>query len=176
MLQTVEGVEFEVKHSLKKGKPTYKMAANRIAVVRAWQALVTLFLLTVQLSGRILSASSVWELRSQHLPCADSSKLTLNEINKFRLNWQLASKVIILSLMSPLWNGRRLNGNATGCGKAVFFLDKEVTSDGSHSVLIKVFKHARMQRFPVLTPPSSNSSSLHTPPTWPRTGFCIPFP
>lgn len=64
----------------------------------------------------------LWELRSRHLPCVYPSKLTLNEINKFRLNWQLASKVIILPLMSPHWNGRRLgvHGNTAGCGKAVY--------------------------------------------------------
>lgn len=64
----------------------------------------------------------LWERRRWYLPWVYPSKLSLNEINKFRLNWQLASKVIIPPLMSPHWNGRRLGlrGNTTGCGQAVF--------------------------------------------------------
>lgn len=80
----------------------------------------------------------LWELMSRRLPCVNPSKVPLNEINKLRLDWQPASKVITLSLMSPRWNGRRLglNGNTAGCGQAVFFQHKEVTSDGSQSLLV----------------------------------------
>ena len=111
---------------------TDKLAASsdRIAVVRVWQTVVTPSLVTVKKSSmeeycqpcqRSLLLC-LWELRSQYLPCVYPSKRTLNEINKFGLNWQLVSKVIILSLMSPHWNGRRLGlyRNTAGCGKAVF--------------------------------------------------------
>lgn len=37
---------------------------------------------------------------TEKLPCVYPSKRTLNEINKFRLNWQLPSIAIILFLMS----------------------------------------------------------------------------
>lgn len=57
----------------------------------------------------------------------EPSEHNLNEMNKFRLNWQLASKVIILSLMSPLWNGRRLglNGETVGCVQPGFSSTKK---------------------------------------------------
>ena len=58
---------------------------------------------------------------------SDPSELILNEINKFRLNWQLASKVIIPSLMSPLWKGKRLgfSREAVGCVKPGFSSTKK---------------------------------------------------
>lgn len=133
MLETPEEIELGVKHPVKKRKrkATDKLAAcsDRIAVVRVWQTVVTPSLVTVKKSSMEEYCQScqrslllcLWELRSRYLPCVYPSELTLNEINKFRLNWQLASKVIILPLMSPHWNGRRLGlrGNTAGCGRAV---------------------------------------------------------
>lgn len=62
-----------------------------------------------------------------HALQSDPAELILNEINKFRLNWQLASKVIIPSLMSSLWNGKRLgvSGETVGCVQPGFSSTKK---------------------------------------------------
>lgn len=94
---------------------------------------------------------------------------SLNEINKLRLNWQLASEVIILSLMSPQWNGRRfgLNRNSTGCGEAVFSSTKKWRVMAARVYLsrfLNTHTHTHMQHSHVLTPSSSNVRLLlHTP-------------
>lgn len=113
----------------------------------------------------------LWELRSRHLPCVYPSKLTLNEINKFRLNWQLASKVIILPLMSPHWNGRRLglHGNTTGCGKAVFSNTKKWRVMAARVYLSRFLNtHTHTRTCSVLMcepcPLQTVCLSLHTPP------------
>lgn len=124
----------------------------------------------------------LWELRSRRLPCVDHSKLTVNEINKFRLNWQLASKMIILSLMSPHWNGRRLglNGNTTGCGKTVFFFFSStkkwrvMTARVYLSRFLNTHAQAALScaNIVLLKQFASQSTLLQT---WPVTGTCIPF-
>lgn len=81
------------------------MSSDRITVVRVWQTVVTPSLVTVKessMEGGMLSAQPAASLPPSvgterlYLPCVYPYKLTLNEINKFRVNWQLASKVIIL--------------------------------------------------------------------------------
>lgn len=57
---------------------------------------------------------------AEKLPCLYPSRQTLNEINKFRLNWQLPSVAIILLLMSLCLCGGRLGlrVSGVGCGAA----------------------------------------------------------
>lgn len=126
----------------------------------------------------------LWELRSQYLPCVYPSKRTLNEINKFGLNWQLVSKVIILSLMSPHWNGRRLGlyRNTTGCGKAVFSNTKKWRVMAARVYLSRFLNththtHAHAEfscANPVLFKQFVSHSTLLQ--TWPVTRPYIPFP
>lgn len=139
MLETPEEIELVVKHPVERWKKREnlidKLAANRIAVVRAWQTFVTLPLVTVKKSSVEEPCQPCqWSLFPLAVGTEESSfamcrflQTSLNEINKLRLNWQLASEVIILSLMSPQWNGRRfgLNRNSAGCGEAVFSSTKK---------------------------------------------------
>lgn len=59
-------------------------------------------------------------------------KLTLNEINKLRLNWQLVSKVIILSLMSLCWKD--------GCMGVLQGVAGGLFHHGRHGLLSRFFK------------------------------------
>lgn len=167
-------------------KPTDKLAASsdRIAVVRIWQSVVTPSPVTVKKSSTEEYCGAcqqshflcLWELRSAYLPCVYPSKRTLNEINKFRLNWQLVSKVIILPLMSPHWNGRRLglNGNTAGCGTAVYSNTKKWRAMAARVYLsrfLNTHTHMLMQRSHLLTSSSLNRVSLtpvHTTPNLAR--------
>lgn len=162
-----------VKHPLKKKQPTDKLAAgiDRIAVVRVWQIVVTPSLVTVMQSSmkeyrqacQQFQFLRLWELWSRNLPCVYPSKLTLNEINKFRLNWQLTSKVITLPLMSLHWNRRRLglHENSTGVARRSFptqrsdeWWQPEFTCQGFYT-LTHTYTHT--QHSHMLTPSSSNS-------------------
>lgn len=51
MLETPEEIELVVKHPVEKKTLRDKLAANRIAVVRVWQSIVTLPLVTVKKSS-----------------------------------------------------------------------------------------------------------------------------
>lgn len=132
MLETPGDVKFVVKKI-----NTDKLAANRIfccqGLAHHCRPLATVKTSTLEEPCQPWQRSllPLRRLRSQHLPCVYRSKLTVNEINKFRLSWQPASKVIILSLMSPHQNGRRLglNGNTTGCGKTFSFFFPAQRSD-----------------------------------------------
>lgn len=125
----------------------------------------------------------LWELWSRNLPCVYPSKLTLNEINKFRLNWQLTSKVITLPLMSLHWNGRRLglHENSTGVARRSFptqrsdeWWQPEFTCQGfytlTHTYTHAAFSYANSVLFKQLV---SHSTLLQT---WPAKEPYIPFP
>lgn len=124
----------------------------------------------------------LWELRSRYLPCVYPSKLILNEINKFRLNWQHTSKAIILLLMPLHWNGRRLGlrRNTAGCGMAVSSNTKKWRVMAARVYLsrfLNTHTQTHMQRSranPVLFKQFVSHSTLLQ--TWPVSEPYIPFP
>lgn len=97
-------------------------------VIRVWKSLFPTPVVTVR--SYLVLCVCVWGGVGGvgvHALQSNPAELIVNEINKFRLNWQLASKVIIPSLMSFLWNGKRLgvSGETVGCVQPGFSSTKK---------------------------------------------------